>query len=156
MRHSLSFLALGAALAASPALAQVNVGLGGQAEAGARVGVGVNPGAAVEGVTGTLDRTVNALDRTVNRTVGKDLRLATSADLRAGAEVRDGRGNRVGTVHSVHGDMVMVIEGNRAFHVPLAALYRGGKGLVTSLTRAQIEAAAQAHAHGHVHGHAHN
>jgi len=144
MRYSTRFLALGAAFAAGPALAQVNVGVGGQADVGVNVGVGVDPAPVVDRVTGTLDRTVDTLDRTVNRTVAQDLRIATRADVRAGAEVRDNRGNRVGTVHSVHGDMVMVVRGNRALHVPLAALYRGSRGLVTSLSRAEIEAAAAA------------
>ncbi|HXH53741.1 MAG TPA: hypothetical protein VNH53_09990 [Sphingomicrobium sp.] len=152
MRYSTRFLALGAAFAAGPALAQVNVGVGGQADVGVNVGVGVDPAPVVDRVTGTLDRTVDTLDRTVNRTVAQDLRIATRADVRAGAEVRDNRGNRVGTVHSVHGDMVMVVRGNRALHVPLAALYRGSRGLVTSLSRAEIEAAAAARARGQVHG----
>lgn len=155
MRYSIPLLALGAALTATPALAQLNVGLGGQA--GANVGVGANTGANVGGVLGgvtdTLDRTVNTADRTVNRALDSDLRLATRAEVRSGVVVRDSKGRRVGTVQSLHGNTAIVVQGGNMVHVPLAALYRSGKGLVTSLTDAQLRASASANARakGHVH-----
>ena len=143
MRISLHILALGTMLAATPALAQVDVGLGGRVGAS----VGVDTGRTVDGVRGTLDRTVDATDRTVNRTLTRDLRVASSADVRSGVVVRDSRGQRVGTVASVHGDTAVVVQGNRRFHVPLSSLYRSSTGLVTSLSRAQIRASADAQAH---------
>lgn len=151
MRYSIKTLALGAALIATPALAQVNVGLGGQAGGNVGVGVGVSPGGTIDSVTGTVDRTVGAVDRTINRTadsaLGSDLRLATTADLTAGATVRDGSGRKIGTVQSVHGDMAVVSKGGKSLHVPLASLYRSSTGLVTKLSKTQLQAAAQAHAH---------
>jgi hypothetical protein len=141
MRISIRFVALAAALAATPALAQVDVGLGGRVGAGANVGV--DTGRVVDGVRGSLDRTVDATDRTLNRTVRSDLRVATRADVRSGVAVRDSRGRRVGTVQSVHGSSAIVVQGNRRMHVPLAALYRSSNGLVTGLTSAQLRASAQ-------------
>jgi hypothetical protein len=162
MLHSVRLLApsalFAAALAAAPAMAQINVGLGGQAgggigvgvggQAGAGVGVGgsVNPTGTIGTVTGTIDRSVTSVDRTVNRTLDRDLRVATSADVTAGAMIRDREGRRIGTVQSLHGSTAVVVEGNRTLHVPIAALYRSGKGLVTRLSRAELRANARADA----------
>lgn len=142
MRKTISILALGAAFAATPALAQVNVG----GQVGAGVGVRVDPGRAVGDVTRTVDRTVDRADRTVNRTLDRDVRVGARADVRTGATVRDSRGHRIGTVARVRGNAAVVVQGGRTFHVPLASLYRSGSGLVTSLTREQIRADASANA----------
>lgn len=168
MRNPIRILALGAAVAAAPAMAQVNVGLGGNGGIGVGGGavggslggtvgvggnVGGNPGTAIGGVTGALDRTVDRVDGIANRTVDRldrDLELATSADLTAGAVVRDGDGRKIGTVQSLHGDMAVIVKGDRELHVPLSSLYRGARGLVVGLTdrelRAAIAASAQANA----------
>jgi len=155
MRISKSILALGAAVLATPAMAQLGVGLGGQG--GVNVGVGGNVGANVGGtldsVTGTVDRTVGTLDRIVNGTLRSDLSAATAADLTAGAAVSDNRGRRVGVLQSVHGNTAVVVSGNKSLHVPIASLYRSGKGLVTGLSRAQLEAAASANASASAGGH---
>lgn len=153
MHISIRLLTIGAALAASPALAQVQAG--GAADVGVGAGATIDGGGLLGGVTGTLDRSVGALDRGVNGVLGAKLRLATRADLAAGAEVRDRGGRRVGTVQEVHGDMALVVQGGNAVHVPLAALYRGSQGLVTSLTSAQLRAgaSAQVEAHGSAHAH---
>ena len=145
MRNSSLFIVFGAALMASPAPAQI---LGGQAGAGVGLGVGVgaNVGGVVDGATGTLDRGVGTIDRTVNGALRSDLAVATAADLTTGAEVRDNRGRRVGTLQAVHGGMALVVKGDKAVHVPIASLYRSGKGLVTKLSRSQLSAAASANA----------
>ncbi|HEY0626730.1 MAG TPA: hypothetical protein VGD10_08345 [Allosphingosinicella sp.] len=140
MRKSLKLAALAAVVATSPALAQVNVGLG------TNVGVGVNAGGAVNGVGNAVGRTVDGVDRQVNRALSSDAVLVTRADLRTGAEVRDNRGRRIGTVHHVEANSALVVQGNRQFRVPLSALYRTGRGLVTSLSRAEVQAAANASA----------
>lgn len=142
MRNLMKFVVLGTAFAATPALGQISVG----GQTGVNVGVGVDPGATLGTVTGAVDRTVGAADRTVDRTLDRDLRVATSADLTAGATVRDQRGNRVGTVQSVHGDTAVVVKGDKAMHVPIAQLYRSASGLVTGLTQAQLKAMATANA----------
>jgi len=139
------FVLLGAAAIATPATAQlVNVGGSGGVNVGAGVGVGTDLGRTVDSLTPTVDRTVNSLDRTANRTLQQELRLATAADLQAGATVRDNRGHRIGTLQSVSGNVAIVADGNRSLHVPLAQLYRSGKGLVTKLSRQQLNASAQA------------
>ena len=157
MRKSLKFIAIGAALAASPAAAQLGVGLGGpvggvgvggNAGVGSNVGVGVNPGGTLGTMNGTLDRTVTRVDRSVNRTVDgtldRELRVATSADLTVGATVRDNPGHKIGAVQSVSGGAAVVARNGRTVHVPLASLYRGASGLVTSLSQAQLDAMASA------------
>ena len=138
------FIALAAAAAAMPAAAQIAVG--GQTGINAGVGVNVDAGRTVGGVTSTLDRTVDRTDRAINRTLDRDVRVATGADVRTGATVRDSRGRRVGTVQAVHGDTALVVRSGRQLHVPLASLYRQGSGLVTSLSRAELGAAASADA----------
>ena len=152
MRFTISILTVAAALTAGSALAQVPVAgsVGTQAEVGANANA--NAGGLLGGVTGALGRTVNSADSAINGTVNglatAGLRLATRADLRAGAEVRDNRGRRIGTVAAVHGDTAMVVRGGQTVHVPLSALYRAGNGLVTSLSRAELNAAAAARAQG--------
>ena len=153
MRISTSILALGALLVSNSALAQVNLGVlgGAGANANANVGAGVSADGLIGGVAGAVDRTVNAADRTANGALAGNLRLATRTDLRAGTEVRDSRGRRVGTVQSIHGSTAVVVQGNHAFHVPVAALYRGARGLVTSLTSTQLHATATANAKANAH-----
>jgi hypothetical protein len=160
MRYPVRYLALGAALAATPALAQLGVNLGGQAGAGLNVGGVVNPGAAVGGVTGSLDRTVNhvdhAVDGTINGALDGDLRVATAADLQSGAVVRDKHGHSIGVVQSVDGNAALVARNGRQVHVPLAALYRSSSGLMTSLTKTQVNAMFAASANAGASASAHN
>jgi len=142
MRKSITLLALGATLASSAALAQVSVG--------GRVGVGANvrvdTGRTLDHVRGTLDRTVERTDRAVNRELRRDRVVATRADVRAGVVVRDRSGHRVGTVQSMSGGSVLVVQGNRAMWVPLASLYRSSNGLVTDVSRARLRASAETRA----------
>ena len=163
MRFTISVLAFGAIVAASPAVAQLNVGLGGQGglgvglgapgvsvggagQVGGQIGIGVDGRGTIDRVTGRGEHSVNRVDGTVNGALGSELRVASSADLAAGTVVRDDRGRRVGAVQSVQGDTAVVVRGDDSFHVPVASLYRSTSGLVTSLSRAQIEAMASAHA----------
>lgn len=147
MRNQIKLALMGiAATAAAPALAQVDVGLGGQANVGVGAGVDAGPvlGDTLDTTRDTLDRTVDGVDRQANRALSSDAVLATSADLRTGATVRDNRGRRIGTVQSVEADSALVVQGNRQLRVPLSALYRTGSGLVTSLSRAEVRASANA------------
>lgn len=159
MRFSVRFLALGAVVAASPAMAQLGLGLGGQgglgATVGGNVGAGANVGGVVNGVTGSLDNSVNRLDRTANGALGgtAGLQAATSADLESGAVVRDKRGHSIGVLQSVQGNVAVVAKGGQMLHVPLAALYRNASGLVTSMTKAQIAASASANASANANAH---
>jgi hypothetical protein len=144
MLKSFQLVALAAAATALPAMAQVQTGVG--VGAGARV----DPGRVVDHATSTVGHTVDHADRAVNRTVDRTVnhnhRVATRADLRAGASVRDGQGRRVGTVQSVGANSAVVVQGNRRFQVPLSSLYRSSAGLVTHLSRAQLDASASANA----------
>jgi hypothetical protein len=146
MRLKSMVFATGAALLAASAHAQVGVNVG----TGVGVGVNVPVGSTVDTVGRTVDRTVDRADRTVNRVADSRIAVATSADVTAGATVRDGRGHRVGTVQSVSADGAVVVQGNRRMHVPLSSLYRTADGYVTSLSRSQLRASADARAHaGH-------
>lgn len=156
MRNSILLAASAAALAASPALAQVNVGVGGTVGAGVNAGANLPTDRVVGGVRGTVDRAVDRADRTVNNGLGSDVVLATRADVSAGATVRDSRGRRVGTIQSIDADTVLVVRGNRQMRVPLASLYRSGSGLVTSLTRKQLRASANMNASAAAEANAHN
>lgn len=166
MRNSIKFIALAGALAAAPAMAQLGVGVGGNAGSGlgaavgglgqgvgvgGSAGVGVNAGVGVDargtvdGVTRRLDRTVDRVDRHANRAM-HGLSAAAMADIRTGIVVRDHRGHRVGTVTRVEGNTAVVVQGNRTMRVPVSSLYRSSKGLVTSLSRADLRASAAASA----------
>ena len=57
----------------------------------------------------------------------------------------------INSLESLDANAHMVVNAGRMFHVPISALYRGSKGLVTSLTRAQLQASATAQAGAHVH-----
>jgi hypothetical protein len=146
MTMRITLLAITAALAATPAAAQLVVG--GQGGVTGNLGVGVDTGRTLDNVNRTLDTTVDRTDRTVNstldRTVNRDLSVATSADVTGGATVRDSRGRRVGTVQSVHGGTAVVVRNGRQLHVPISSLSRSGRGLVTSLSPSQLNASTAA------------
>jgi hypothetical protein len=139
MRYRTTLLAAGAALLATPALAQVDVG------AGAKVGVGVNTGGVTGAVQGTADRAVDAVDRAADR-AANNLQVATRADVTAGATVSDSNGLSLGTVQSLSADTAIITSGNNRVGVPISSLYRGAKGLVVPMTQAEFNAAIQAQA----------
>lgn len=142
MRTLLIFAAV-AGLTAAPAAAQVS--------AGAQVGVGVNTGSLVKGVTRTADRAIGTADRLVSHAGKGGLALATRGDVQAGIAVRDARGTRIGTVQTVGAEHAVVVNGRHQVHVPLNGLYRGAKGLVSNLTKAQLAVYTRAHAGAHAH-----
>jgi hypothetical protein len=69
--------------------------------------------------------------------------LATAADVVAGVQVRDQTGGMVGTIESVDATGAVVAPGTARAKLPLTSFGRNNQGLVISLTRAQLEAAAQ-------------
>ncbi|WP_338426412.1 hypothetical protein [Sphingopyxis kveilinensis] len=149
MHKSLTLLAVGTALAAAPALAQLVPG--GVADVNVGGNVAVDPGATVGTVTDRVGQTVDRVDGTVNNAVDStNLTLATREQVRAGAEIRDNKGNSVGTVQSIEGDTAVVVRGGKLYNVPLASIYHGAvgrtHGLVTKLPAASIEARAAASA----------
>lgn len=149
MRHLAIFAAAAATMAAAPAAAQVGAGIG--ANVGIGTSVGVDPARTVGSVLDTAGRTVDRTDRFANRTInGTRVALVARSDVRSGAEVRDSRGQRVGTVQQLDGNAAVVVSGRNAYHVPLSALYRTTTGkaryLVTAIPRAQLTGHANAHA----------
>jgi hypothetical protein len=74
--------------------------------------------------------------------------LATAADLRAGTQVLDAAGGVVGTVVSADADSAVVNTGTIRAEIPLRSFGKNNRGLVISLTRAQLEAAARAQSPG--------
>lgn len=160
------FAILAAATAAFAIAAPASAQLGGALGAGAGVNVGtavsVDTGRTVGGVVDSVDRTATrAVDRTdhaVTRTLDSTrFTLVTRNQVATGAEVRDSRGQRIGTVSRLDGNAAIVVSGRNAYHVPLSALYRRtsgtARGLVTSIPRAELtgHANAQASANSAVH-----
>lgn len=74
--------------------------------------------------------------------------LATAADLQAGAQVHDATGGVVGTVESADADSAVVSTGTIRAEIPLRSFGKNNRGLVISVTRAQLEAAARAQSPG--------
>ena len=70
--------------------------------------------------------------------------VATAADIRAGAPVLDPQGGTVGTIESVAADGAVVATGTARARIPLASFGKSDRGLVISVTRAQLEAAVSA------------
>ncbi len=71
-------------------------------------------------------------------------RIATAADVTAGAQVRDTAGAPVGTVETVDADSAVVTTGAVRADIPIASFGHNGQGLVLAMTREQLEAAARA------------
>lgn len=142
MRISTSILALGAVVASAPALAQVSAG--GTVSAGSGINAGGSTTAAGR-IVGVNDRNVSVASRTVNGALANGVRLAARTDLRTGAEVRDSNGVRLGTLESLQGNKAVVVQGNRAFHVPIGIIYRTTRGLVTDRTTPQLQTTARIH-----------
>jgi preprotein translocase subunit YajC len=69
---------------------------------------------------------------------------ATAADVRAGVAVVDTQGGAVGTIESVDAEGAVVATGNVRAKLPISSFGRNAQGLVISLTRAELEAAASA------------
>ena len=74
--------------------------------------------------------------------------LAEPADIIVGAEVRDPDGGLVGTIESVDAQGAVVATGNARAKLPIGSFGKNGRGLVISLSRAELEAAARAESGG--------
>ena len=69
---------------------------------------------------------------------------ADPADFRTGMQVRDAQGGLVGTVESVDGEGAIVFTGNLRAKLPFESFGKNNLGLVISLSRSELEAAASA------------
>ena len=140
-----------AAVPASAQLGGVGAGAGVNVGTDVRVDTGRTVGSVVDGVDRTATRTVDRADRTTRRAMDNtQFSLVTRNQVATGAEVRDSRGQRVGTVSRLDGNAAVVVSGRNAYQVPLSALYRrtsgAARGLVTSIPRAQLTGHANAQA----------
>ena len=109
------------------------------------MGTAADPGTAVGSVTDPVGQTVDRVDGTVNNAAdATGLALATREQVSTGAEIRDSRGNSIGTVQSIDGETAMVTRGGKMYHVPLSGIYHSAagktRGLVTKMPRADIKA----------------
>ena len=72
----------------------------------------------------------------------KQLTPATEADIKAGAAVYDAEGKAVGKIESADAKGAVVNTGSVKATVPLSGFGKSDKGLVISMTRTELEAAA--------------
>ena len=67
---------------------------------------------------------------------------ATAADVKAGVAVFDQKGGEVGKIESFSAKGAVVSTGKARAEIPLASLGKNDKGLVISMTKAELEAAS--------------
>jgi hypothetical protein len=89
--------------------------------------------------TTTTTTTEPAKDQT-----GATVTAATAADVKAGVPVFDSKGGVVGKIDSVTASGAVVNTGTAKASVPLASFGKNDKGVVISMTKAEINAAAKA------------
>lgn len=68
---------------------------------------------------------------------------ATASDIKAGASVYDESGALVGKVDSVDADGAIVNTGEARAEIPLSSFGKNDKGLVVSITKADLDAQAK-------------
>jgi hypothetical protein len=73
---------------------------------------------------------------------GAAVTAATEADFKAGVPVFDQKGGVVGKVESVSAKGAVVSTGKARAEIPTASFGKNDKGLVMSMTKAELEAAA--------------
>jgi hypothetical protein len=74
---------------------------------------------------------------------GGQVTAATAADVKAGVSVFDQKGGVVGKVDSVSGKNAVVSTGTVKASVPVSSFAKNDKGLVISMTKAEIDAQAK-------------
>lgn len=72
-----------------------------------------------------------------------EVKAATAAEIKTGATVNDQKGGEVGKVESVDAEGVVVSTGTVRAKIPASSFGISEKGLVISMTRAELEAAAK-------------
>lgn len=92
------------------------------------------PGAAA---TTTTTTTQPSTDQT-----GATVTAATAADVKAGVPVFDAKGGVVGKVESVSAKGAVVSTGKAKAVIPVSSFGKNDKGLVMSMTKAELEAAS--------------
>ena len=74
---------------------------------------------------------------------GAQTTAATAADVKAGVSVFDSKGGVVGKIDSVSGKNAVVSTGTVKASIPISSFAKHDKGLVISMTKAEIDAAAK-------------
>lgn len=85
-----------------------------------------------------------ARDQAASGTEAGEVRAVTVTDVREGSAVHDTQGALVGTVESVDETGAVVSTGRARAKLPFSSFGRNGRGLVISMTRAQLEAEVEA------------
>ena len=91
----------------------------------------------------TTTTTTQATGQTSGQTESADVKAATSADVKAGAAVYDRNGGQVGKVESVSAKGAVVNTGTARAVIPISSFARNDKGLVMSMSKAELDAAAK-------------
>ena len=81
---------------------------------------------------------------TTTTTQAAAIEKATAADVVKGASVYDEKGGTVGTIESVSAKGAIVSTGKVRVPIPVASFAKNDKGLVISMTKAELEAKAPA------------
>ena len=77
------------------------------------------------------------------QTPASQVKPATAADIKTGAEVHDQKGDLVGKVESVDAEGAVVSTGTTRAKIALSGIGVSEKGLVVGITRAELEAQAK-------------
>jgi hypothetical protein len=135
MSLKLNFLTAAAAVAlASPVLAQDQT-----------TTTETPPGTTTtESTTTTQPTTTPATPSTTQTTTETQVTAATAADLKAGASVYDQIGGLVGKIDSADDKGAVVNTGKARAEIPIASFGKNDKGLVVTITKAEIDAQAKA------------
>ena len=92
----------------------------------------------------TNDRHQTAMTRDQLDAAASSAAAAAAAKITAGAAVKDTAGGSVGTIKSIEGEFALLDTSAVQVKLPLTAFAASGDGVVVSMTKAQIEAAAAA------------
>ena len=159
MSHKLVFLATAAALIASPIAASAQI-------TGSRVNPGVRTDPPVQAAREQPDeQAAEATEAAADQAQGDadavdadagggteaetaPAATITAADVEVGAQVHDTDGGMVGTIESVDAEGAVIATGSVRAKLPFGSFGKNDRGLVISLTRAELEAAARAESPG--------
>ena len=81
--------------------------------------------------------------QTTGQAASTQITAATAADVKPGVSIYDQNGGLVGKVESVSGKNAVVSTGSVKASIPISSFAKGDKGLVMSMTKAQLDASAK-------------
>ena len=90
------------------------------------------------------DPATTTTQTTTTETKAEGVTLATEADIKVGTKVYDQSGAEVGKVDSVSAKGAIVSTGKARAEIPLSSFGKNDKGLVVSLTKAELDSQAKA------------